>query len=145
MNYKKIGLAADHAGFALKAYVITYLESLGIETVDFGTYSEESTDYADYAHPLASAVEKKEVEIGFAICGSGNGINMTVNKHAAIRAAICWKVDISEMARAHNDANICTLPARYISFEEGKAIVDAFLNTPFEGGRHIPRINKIPC
>ena len=112
--------------------------------MDFGTYSEESCDYPDFAHKLAEAIENKDCEIGIAICGSGNGINMTVNKHQLIRSALCWNPEISRLARLHNDANICALPARFVSFEEAKEIVDVFLGTEFEGGRHIIRINKIP-
>ena len=112
MNFKTIALAADHAGYPVKEAIKAFLIEKGIEVKDFGTHSEESTDYADYAHPMASAVESKEYELGIAICGSGNGINMTVNKHQGIRAALCWSVEISEMARLHNDANICTVPGR---------------------------------
>ncbi|MCT4589263.1 MAG: ribose 5-phosphate isomerase B [Carboxylicivirga sp.] len=144
MNFKTIALAADHAGYPVKEAIKAFLIEKGIEVKDFGTHSEESTDYADYAHPMASAVESKEYELGIAICGSGNGINMTVNKHQGIRAALCWSVEISEMARLHNDANICTVPGRYVSVEEAIAIVDKFVNTAFEGGRHQKRIDKIP-
>lgn len=144
MIFKSIALAADHAGFPVKELIKTYLQNNNIEVKDFGTYSEESTDYADYAHPMALAVENKEYEIGIAVCGSGNGINMSVNKHQGIRAALCWNVDISEMARLHNDANICTVPGRYVSDEQAIAIVDKFVNTVFEGGRHQKRIDKIP-
>ncbi|HOK51287.1 MAG TPA: ribose 5-phosphate isomerase B [Bacteroidales bacterium] len=141
---KKIGIASDHAGFRMKEVVKDWLKGKDYEVVDFGTFSEESTDYPDYAHKLAEAVEKKEVEVGISLCGSGNGINMTVNKHQGIRAALCWNNEISRLARAHNDANICSLPARFISDEEAKQIVETFLNTGFDGGRHLTRINKIP-
>ncbi len=144
MLFKSIALAADHAGFPTKEFVKGYLIELGYIVKDFGTHSIESTDYADYAHPMAAAVESGEFEIGFSICGSGNGINMTVNKHQGIRAALCWNAEISYMARLHNDANVCTIPGRYVSEEEAKAIVDKFVNTKFEGGRHQDRINKIP-
>jgi len=144
MIFKSIALAADHAGFPVKEVIKAYLIKNNIEVKDFGTYSEDSTDYADYAHPMASAVENKEFEIGIAICGSGNGINMTANKHQGIRAALCWNVDISEMARLHNNANVCTVPGRYVSYEEAISIVDKFVNTVFEGGRHQNRIDKIP-
>ncbi len=144
MIFKSIALAADHAGFPVKELIKTYLIENGVEVKDYGTFSAESTDYADYAHPMASAVEKKEYEIGIAVCGSGNGINMTVNKHQGIRAALCWNVDISEMARLHNDANICTIPGRYVSENLAVEIVDKFVNTAFEGGRHQKRIEKIP-
>lgn len=144
MGMKKIGIASDHAGFRMKEVVKDWLKGMDYEVVDFGTFSEESTDYPDYAHKLAEAVEKKEVEVGISLCGSGNGINMTVNKHQGIRAALCWNNEISRLARAHNDANICSLPARFISDEEAKQIVETFLNTGFDGGRHLTRINKIP-
>ncbi len=143
MNFKKIAIGCDHAGYDLKTKLIPYIKSKGIEVIDFGTHSSDSVDYADYAHPLANAVEKGECEIGFTICGSGNGINMTSNKHDGIRAALCWLPEISRLARAHNDANICSLPGRFVTFEDAKAIVDLFLETPFDGGRHVIRINKI--
>lgn len=141
---KTIGFACDHAGFKLKNYLINYLRSNNYSIKDFGTNSEVSCDYPDFAHPLAEAVETGVCDFGFSICGSGNGINMTVNKHQKIRAALCWKGEIAKLARLHNDANICSLPARYISEDEAVEIVDFFLNTDFEGGRHIDRINKIP-
>ena len=115
MTFSKVGLAADHAGFQLKEILKVYLSELGLEVNDFGTHSTESTDYADWAHPMAIAVEKSEVDFGISVCGSGNGINMTVNKHQGIRAALCWNTEISELARSHNDANICSLPARVIT------------------------------
>lgn len=141
---KKIGFACDHAGFDLKNQLIDYVKQLGLDTEDFGTWSTDSCDYPDYAHPLAEAVENGDCFFGVSICGSGNGINMTVNKHQGIRSALCWNVEISELARLHNDANICALPARFISEDIAKEILDKFLNTAFEGGRHINRINKIP-
>ena len=145
MKYSTIGLAADHAGFELKQTLKKFLSGKGIVCKDFGTNSAESCDYADYAHPMAAAVENKDVELGISVCGSGNGINMTVNKHAGIRAALCWNKEISELSRSHNNANICSLPARFISEEEALEIVTAFLDTDFEGGRHQKRIDKIPC
>ncbi|MCG8580621.1 MAG: ribose 5-phosphate isomerase B [Bacteroidales bacterium] len=144
MIFKSVALAADHAGYPAKEAIKRFLVEKGVEVKDYGTYSEESTDYADYAHPMASAVENKEYEIGIAVCGSGNGINMTVNKHQGIRAALCWNVEISEMARLHNNANICTVPGRYVTEELAINIVDKFVNTEFEGGRHQNRIDKIP-
>ncbi len=144
MENIKIAIAADHAGFELKGQIIPYLQSKGIKVKDFGTFSKESSDYTDFAHPLAEAVESGEFTTGISICGSGNGINMTVNKHQGIRSAICWNEEISRLARLHNDANICALPARFISKEEAFRIIDVFLSTKFEGGRHIQRIEKIP-
>ncbi len=144
MKFSKVGLAADHAGYELKELLKSFLSDIGLEVLDFGTHSTESTDYADWAHPMASAVEANEVDFGISVCGSGNGINMTVNKHQGIRAALCWNKEISELARSHNNANICSLPARFISTDEALDIVTSFINTPFEGGRHIKRIEKIP-
>lgn len=139
-----IGLASDHAGFEAKQTVIKQLKEKGIPYKDFGTYSEESTDYPDYAHLLAVAVEKGECYPGIAICGSGNGINMTMNKHQGIRSALCWSKEIAGLARAHNDANVLAMPGRFLNEEEIYEILVTFLNTPFEGGRHEKRINKIP-
>lgn len=139
-----IPVGADHAGFQLKSAVIKHLESLGYEVKDYGCYSEESIDYADFAHPVADHVEANEGSKGIVICGSGNGINMTVNKHQGIRGALCWKKEIAQLAREHNDANILTLPARFVSVEEALEMVDIFWNTAFEGGRHQKRIDKIP-
>jgi ribose 5-phosphate isomerase B len=142
---RKIGIASDHAGFELKETLKKWLSEKGYGIIDFGTNSSESVDYTDYAHPLAESVEKSEVNCGISICGSGNGINMTVNKHQGIRAALCWNIEISILARQHNNANICSLPARFVSTEEAKNIVESFLNTKFQGGRHSSRVNKIPC
>lgn len=138
-----IGLCCDHAGYELKEIVKGYVESLGFEVRDFGTNSTESCDYADFAHPCACAIENGEIDRAIAICGSGNGIAMTLNHHRGIRAALCWDVELARLARAHNDANVVALPARFIAPEKALAVVDAFLNTPFEGGRHLRRINKI--
>ncbi|MEN9997622.1 MAG: hypothetical protein RI922_612 [Bacteroidota bacterium] len=140
-----IPIGADHAGFQLKERVKAHLEAKGYEVKDFGCYSEESIDYPDYAHPVASMVEENENMLGIVICGSGNGINMTANKHQGIRSALCWKKEIAELARQHNDANIIALPARFISEEDGLEMVDVFLSTTFEGGRHQNRVNKIAC
>ncbi len=141
---KTIGFACDHAGFNLKNHLIEYLKQKSYKILDFGTYSQESCDYPDFAHPLAEAVENGQCDLGISLCGSGNGINMTVNKHQKIRSALCWNNEISKLARLHNDANICALPARFISYEEAESIIDIFLNTQFEGGRHLNRIKKIP-
>jgi ribose 5-phosphate isomerase B len=144
MSVNKIAIGCDHAGFELKETIKAFLSSKHIDFIDFGTHSKESVDYADYAHPLADAVEKMHCELGITICGSGNGINMTVNKHQGIRAALCWIPEISRLARAHNNANVCSLPGRFVSVEEAIKIVELFLETPFEGGRHCSRIEKIP-
>lgn len=140
----KIALASDHAGYELKLQLIEYLKEKGYEIKDFGAYSSESSDYPDFAHPLASAVENNEFDYGITLCGTGNGINMTANKHQGIRSALCWIPELAYYARLHNDANICALPARFISFYTAKQIVDVFLSTDFEGGRHLRRIKKIP-
>jgi len=140
----KIALACDHAGFELKMLIKEYLKSKGHTVKDFGAFSPDSSDYPDFAHPLAEAIERKECEIGISMCGSGNGISITTNKYSGIRSALCWDVEIAKLARQHNDANICALPARFISPEKAKEIVDIFLSTGFEGGRHKRRIDKIP-
>lgn len=137
-------MASDHAGFPLKEVLKNYLEKLGYGIKDFGTFSEDSCDYADFAHPAAQAVEKGEYPFGIAMCGSGNGIQITLNKHQGIRAALCWTPELATLAREHNDANFLVLPARFISQEQAEAIVNAYLNAKFEGGRHQRRIDKIP-
>jgi ribose 5-phosphate isomerase B len=139
-----IGIANDHAGYELKIKLLDYFKQKSIVCRDFGSTTSEAVDYADFGHKLATAIENKEVDCGISICGSGNGINMTVNKHQSVRSALCWNKEISHLARLHNDANICALPARFITSDEAFEIVDEFLNTPFEGGRHLTRINKIP-
>lgn len=139
-----VGLCCDHAGFELKEYIKAILDARGLSYKDFGTYSSESCDYPDFAHPMAKAVEDGEVYPGIAVCGTGNGIGMTLNKHQGIRAALCWQTDIAKLAREHNDANVVVMPGRFISNEEAKKIIDIFLDTPFEGGRHQRRIEKIP-
>ena len=141
---KVIGLACDHAGFELKEYVRSWLTSKGLQYKDFGTYSTESVDYPDFAHPLAKAVEAGECYPGIAICGSGNGINMTLNKHQGIRSALCWIPEIAHLARLHNDANILVMPGRFINTEEENKTLNEFFSTEFEGGRHQRRIDKIP-
>ena len=139
----KIAIGSDHAGFELKQIIIEHLKSKQTEITDKGCYSLDRADYADYGHAVALAVINKDVDFGILICGSGNGINMSANKHKGIRAALCWSAEISALARQHNDANILTLPARYISIEEAKKCVDIFLTEKFEGGRHQQRIEKI--
>lgn len=140
----KIAICSDHAGFGLKSIIECYLEAQGLEYEDFGTYSEESCDYPDFAHPAAEAIERGECYPGIAMCGTGNGIAMTLNKHQGIRAALCWNTELAALARQHNDANVLVLPARFIEPEVALAIVDTFLNTGFDGGRHERRIRKIP-
>lgn len=140
----KVGLCSDHAGFELKSIIEGYLEAQGIEYVDFGTHSTESCDYPDYAHPCARAVEAGEVYPAIAICGTGNGIGITLNKHQLVRAALCWETEIASLARRHNNANVLVLPGRFVAPEKALDIVDTFLNTDFEGGRHQRRIDKIP-
>lgn len=140
---KSIAIGSDHAGFRLKEAIKAYLDDKGYKVKDFGCYSEDRADYPDFAHPVASAVENKELEMGILICGSGNGINMAANKHKGIRSALCWNREVAELARQHNDANIISLPSRFISEAEAKQCVDAFMNTAFEGGRHTERVNKI--
>ncbi len=145
INEISIAVCSDHAGYELKQTVMKHLTDQGvIKLKDFGAYSSESSDYADYAHPMASAVESAEFEFGISICGSGNGISMTVNKHQGIRAALCWNSEIAALARQHNNANVLSLPARFVSEEEALKMVDLFFSTDFEGGRHKTRIDKIP-
>lgn len=144
MKLLKIAFASDHAGYERKLVVIDYLKQKGIEVKDFGAYSSESSDYADWAHPMASAVENKEFDMGISLCGSGNGINMTVNKHQGIRSALCWNTEIAALAKQHNNANVLAIPARYVTDKEAIDIVETFLNADFEGGRHQRRIEKIP-
>jgi len=140
----KIGLASDHAGYKMKEYLKLWLAGQGFEVEDFGCFSDEACDYPDYAHPLARAVTSGECSYGVSLCGSGNGINMVVNKYPLIRSALCWNVEIAALARSHNDANICALPARFLSEKDAVKIVGIFLTTGFDGGRHLRRIGKIP-
>jgi ribose 5-phosphate isomerase B len=144
MIKRKIMIGSDHAGFDLKSTVIRHIEALGGEVHDFGPFAADSVDYPDYAHPVAEAV-LKEATLGILICGSGNGVAMTANKHADIRAALCWTVELAELAKQHNNANILCIPARFVSEQTALTMVDAFLNTPFEGGRHNNRVGKINC
>ncbi|MDH6357528.1 ribose 5-phosphate isomerase B [Parabacteroides sp. PF5-9] len=139
-----IGICSDHAGFELKEFIRQLLEKKGLPYKDFGTYSTEPCDYPDFAHPLAYAIEKGEVYPGIAICGSGGGISMTLNKHQGVRAALCWEKEIARLARAHNDANVLVMPGRFISKEETTETLEVFLTTDFEGGRHQKRVDKIP-
>lgn len=143
MNILNLGFACDHAGFETKQKLIEHFTAKGYTCKDYGAYSTDSVDYSDFAHPLAKAVTNKEHDFGVTLCGSGNGISMTANKHREIRAALCWTSEIAELARLHNDANVCSIPARFVSIEEAIAIVEIFLATGFEGGRHIRRIEKM--
>ena len=140
-----LAIGADHAGFILKEQLKKWLESKGHPVQDYGTYSEDSVDYPDFAHPVATAVEKKEFDLGLLVCGSGNGVAMSANKHTGIRAAICWNEDLAALAREHNDANILCLPARFLTPEQAERILDRFLSSRFEGGRHARRVDKIRC
>jgi ribose 5-phosphate isomerase B len=141
---KKIAIVSDHAGYYLKEKLLIFLRKEKFDVKDFGCPSPEIVDYPDFGHPMANAVAAGEFELGISICGTGNGINMTVNKHPGIRSALCWNEEISRLARAHNDANICALPGRYLSESEAYLIVKTFLETGFDGGRHKRRIDKIP-
>ena len=141
---KVIAIASDHAGFDKKQVVLKYLKEKGIAYKDFGCYSSESCDYPDYAHPMAEAISKGEYEIGITFCGSGQGISIAANKHQNVRSGVCWNAKIAALAKQHNDANICSIPGRYVTDEEAIAIVDAYLNAEFEGGRHARRVAKIP-
>jgi len=139
----KIAIGGDHAGFQYKKEITEFLKSKGAEVKDFGPFSENSVDYPDFAHPVASAVEKKEFDFGILICGSGNGVNMAANKHKDIRAALCWTPELASLARQHNNANVLSLPARFIDLTTAKACVENFITVPFEGGRHVNRVEKI--
>ena len=142
---KKIGIACDHAGFQMKELLVGYLSTKGYDVVDFGCHSEESIDYPDFGHPLAEAIENGELEQGVGLCGSGEGMAMTLNKHQGFRAGLCWNTDVAALTRQHNDANVVVLPARFISNDEAIAIVNTFLSSDFEGGRHQGRVEKIAC
>jgi ribose 5-phosphate isomerase B len=141
----KIAVGSDHAGYSLKEAVKEHLQEHGYQIQDYGTFSEESTDYPDYVHPLAKDVEQQKHAFGIVMCGSANGVNMTANKYQGIRSALCWTDEIARLAREHNDANVLALPARFIDEQSALKIVDVFLNTPFQGGRHSLRVEKIPC
>ena len=142
---KKIAIGSDHAGVEYKAILIDFLQANGYEVQDFGPATSDSVDYPDFAHPVASSIESKANELGILVCGSANGVAITANKHQGIRAAIAWQNEIAALARQHNDANIICIPARFIDIELAKKIVDTFLTTDFEGGRHGTRVNKIAC
>ena len=140
---KKIGIASDHAGYEMKEFLVGYLQTKGCEVFDFGTHSPESVDYPDYAHPLAEAVEQGEVDLGIGLCGSGEGMAMTLNKHRGVRAGLCWIPEVAELIRLHNNANVLVLPARFITNDEAVRLVDTFFETAFEGGRHEQRVAKM--
>lgn len=141
----KIAIGGDHAGYDYKSKLINWLKERGHEVKDFGTYSSDSVDYPDFAHPVASAVEDKEYDQGILICGSANGVAMAANKHKSIRAAICWNEELAELARQHNDANILCLPSRFMDYDIAERTAEMFLSTSFEGGRHERRVEKISC
>lgn len=141
----KISIGNDHAGPDYKKAIVDFLEQKGYQIFNHGTDTFDSVDYPDFGHPVAVDVETKRADFGIVICGSGNGINMTVNKHQGIRSALCWTKEIAALARQHNDANIISIPARYTSIQQAVEMVDTFLNTSFEGGRHANRVNKIAC
>lgn len=141
----KIAIGADHAGFAYKEQIVKYLTDKGIEVQDFGTFSTDSVDFPDFAHPTAEAVETGQADFGILLCGSGQGVNMTANKHKGVRSALCWNTDIARLTRMHNNANVIALPARFVAYEYAVEMIEVFLNTQFEGGRHEKRVGKIPC
>ncbi len=141
----KIAIGADHAGFEYKELLKKWLEKNGYPVKDFGTFNTESVDYPDFAHPVAEAVEKREFSLGLLLCGSANGVAITANKHQGIRAALCWNEEVAELARHHNNANIVCIPARFVSYELAEKILDRFLHSSFEGGRHDKRVDKISC
>ncbi|WP_295992648.1 ribose 5-phosphate isomerase B [uncultured Alistipes sp.] len=141
---QKIGIACDHAGYEMKEFLVGYLGAQGFEVLDFGTHSPESVDYPDYAHQLGEAIDRGELDRGIGLCGSGEGMAMTLNKHQKVRAGLAWQQEIAELIRRHNDANVLVLPARFVSNDEAVVLVDTFLSTEFEGGRHDKRVKKIP-
>lgn len=140
-----IAIGSDHAGFSYKSKLVQWLQEEGFQVVDKGVGGMDSVDYPDYAHPVANAVENQEAGFGILICGSANGVCMTANKHAGIRAALCWQTDVAKITRQHNNANIICIPARFVAFEYARQMVEVFMDTAFEGGRHQLRIDKIPC
>lgn len=144
MAIKRIGLCSDHAGYEMKEFIKRLLAEHEIEIVDFGTHSDERCDYPDFAHALGSAIDRQELQWGIAVCGSGNGISMALNKHPRVRAALSWTAEIAALGRQHNDANVLSVPGRFITEEECQAVVEAFLSSEFEGGRHTARVAKIP-
>lgn len=142
---KIVAIGSDHAGYEYKSAIIEFLQEKGVEVKDFGTHGLASVDYPDFVHPVCQFIEEGNCELGILICGSANGVAITANKHQAIRAALCWQNEISALARQHNNANVVCIPARFISIDEAKNIVETFLSTEFEGGRHQNRVDKITC
>ena len=142
---KPIAIGCDHAGFEYKTEIVKFLNSKGWQVKDFGTYAADSVDYPDYAHPVSEAVEKGDVAFGILLCGSANGVAITANKHQNIRAGLCWISDVAKLVRLHNNANIICIPARFVSIPQARELVEIFINTEFEGGRHATRVNKISC
>jgi ribose 5-phosphate isomerase B len=142
---KPIIIGGDHAGFEYKSVIVQWLEDKGYQLIDKGVFNDKSVDYPDYAHPVANMVESGEGALGILICGSANGVCMTANKHQGIRAALCWQTDVAKITRLHNDANIICIPARFVALEYAKQMIEVFLETPFEGGRHARRVEKISC
>ena len=141
---QKIGIACDHAAYELKEFLVGYLSSKGFEVKDFGTHSEESCDYPDFAHALGEAIDNGDLERGVALCGSGEGISMTLNKHQSVRAALCWIPEIAKLSRQHNNSNVLSMPARFITNDEALEMLNVWLETEFEGGRHQRRLDKMP-
>jgi ribose 5-phosphate isomerase B len=144
LKHKEIALASDHAGFERKQDIIKFLENRGIKYKDFGCFTDKSCDYPDFGHLIADAIDKGEYDTGITFCGSGQGISMTANKYPNVRSALCWIPEIAALARQHNDANICAIPGRFVTAREAEKIVETFLGSHFEGGRHARRISKIP-
>ena len=142
---KPVAIGADHAGFEYKGQIVAFLQSKNIQFKDFGTYSAASADYPDFAHPVATAVEEGEAAFGILVCGSGNGVAITANKHQDVRAALCWQTELAKLARQHNNANVLCLPQRFIALKDALEMTEAFMNTEFEGGRHEKRVGKIAC
>ena len=142
---KPIAIGADHAGYEYKTVLVDLLQNKGFEVKDFGTDSADSVDYPDFAHPVASAVENGEASVGVLVCGSANGVAITANKHQGVRAAVCWQTEIAQLSRKHNNANIICIPARFVSTPEAEEMVNVFINTEFEGGRHQTRVGKMAC
>ena len=145
MKVKTIAIGCDHAGYPYKAAIVNMLDEKGYTVLDFGTHTLDSVDYPDFAHPTANSVASGEADMGILLCGSGNGVSITANKHQQIRAALCWQKEIAELARSHNDANMISLPVRFISEPMALDMVKTFITTEFEGGRHARRVGKMPC